>query len=397
MARVVGLAFNYAASPDEMSLAGSLCAYDDGRVVGTSRTIAMDQWFGGGRVPCAGVAGVTVLPEFRGRGVAGAMMRLLLDRRRQNGDAVSTLYPANAQLYRRLGYEMAGLRPEFRAPLGDLPASHTGPPGSEVPGSEVRKSEVREMVDGDLVDVMACYTRYAAGHNGLVKPTDPVRWTDHVLAHSGEGSQQRTVVVAGEAGLDGYASYFLESGKRGSYGVHCKHLVALTPEAFGALLGHFRRFENAASELIWHGPPSTGAVGLALASTGFSIIASLQRWMLRVLDVPRALEARGYQASGEVVIAVDDPLFPANSGPWHLRVDHGRATVTPAGIGGGTDGRGPATTPKPLAIGLLSALYTSLATPADLVLMGALDADDDRLASLAALFAGPAPWMPDSF
>ncbi len=85
-------------------------------VVGTSQAIAFDQWFGGSRVPCAGVASVAVLPEYRGRGVAGALMTQLLQHRRGQGDAVSTLYPANAQLYRRLGYEFAGLRPEFRAP-----------------------------------------------------------------------------------------------------------------------------------------------------------------------------------------------------------------------------------------------------------------------------------------
>ena len=52
---------------------------------------------------------------------------------------------------------------------------------------------------------------------------------------------------------------------------------------------------------------------------------------------------------------------------------------------------------KTLPIGLFSALYTGLASPSDLVLLGALDEDDPSLGFLTALFAGPVPWMPDAF
>ena len=52
---------------------------------------------------------------------------------------------------------------------------------------------------------------------------------------------------------------------------------------------------------------------------------------------------------------------------------------------------------KALPIGLFSALYMGLATPADLVLLGGLEPDDPRLGFLSALFAGPVPWMLDAF
>jgi predicted acetyltransferase len=383
IANLAGLAFNFVLSPEVVSLPDSLCAYDGERVVGSCRAIPLHQWFGGARVPCAGVGAVAVLPEYRGRGVGGNLMRELLERRRLQGDVVSTLYPANAQLYRKLGYDYGGLRPEFNALLTDLPPS---------------SGEVRAMAKGDTADVMACFSRFAAGHNGPVETADPARFTDHALAHAGEGTHQRTVVVPGADGVDGYASYFLDKWDKDGYAVHCKHLVALTPSALSAVLGHFRRFENAARDIVWHGPASTGAVGLALASTGFSIVPQLRRWMLRILDVPAALEARGYPGfSGQVVIAVDDPLYPANAGPWLVQVAEGRARVSPAPgpvagpVGAAAAGR------KPLPIGLFSSLYTGLATAGDLVLVGALDQDDPRLATLAALFAGPAPWMPDFF
>ncbi|MGH9104490.1 MAG: GNAT family N-acetyltransferase [Acidimicrobiales bacterium] len=397
IALVTGVSFNFQVNPEDVSVAGALCAFEGARLVGTARAVPFRQWFGGSQVPCAGVAGVAVLPEFRGRGVAGLLMRELLGRRRSQDDAVSTLYPANSALYRELGYEFAGLRSQLRAPVVDLPPA---------------RGVVRELAQGDLPQVMACFSRYASGQNGPVESSDPARWTDHILAHRREGTHQRTVVVDGKDGIDGYASYFLDNWETGSYGVHCKHLVATTPAAFLTLLGHLRRFENAARDVAWYGPPSTAPLGLVVASSGFALSPRLRRWMLRVLDVRRALECRGYPCvAAEAVISVDDPLFPANSGPWFLQVDHGRARVTPAGagqVGAGQVGAGqvgqagggqkpPGGASRPLPIGLFSALYSGLATPDDLVLMGALDPGDPRLSSLTALFSGPLPWMPDFF
>ena len=73
-------------------------------------------------------------------------------------------------------------------------------------------------------------------------------------------------------------------------------------------------------EIAWFGPPTGGPVGLALATSTFALQPTLNRWMGRILDVPRALEGRGYpDVSGEVVVELSDPLFPDNAGPWLVR------------------------------------------------------------------------------
>jgi predicted acetyltransferase len=56
----------------------------------------------------AGVAGVVVAPEFRGRGVGGALMDAIIERSRELGFAISALYPATVPVYRQHGYEIAG-------------------------------------------------------------------------------------------------------------------------------------------------------------------------------------------------------------------------------------------------------------------------------------------------
>ncbi|HMK98075.1 MAG TPA: GNAT family N-acetyltransferase [Acidimicrobiales bacterium] len=373
LAAVAAISFNYTPRPESISLDGALCAFDDGKVVAICRALPFGQWWGGARVPCAGVAGVAVLPEYRGRGLAGRLMRQLLEARRAAGDAVSALYPANAPLYRQHGYEFAGLYTELTVPVVDLPPS---------------RAEVRLLEEGELADLMACYSTYASRHNGPVETADAERWKEHILAHKDEGTHQRTVVAPGEAGVEGYASYFLGNWESRGYPVVSKHLVALTPGALGALLGYFRRFEGSASTFTWRGSPSTAPVGIAAGSDGFSVVPKLRRWMLRVLDVPLALERRGYQsASGEVVIEIEDPMFPANAGAWRLRVENGRAQAAKLSE----------EVRAPVPIGLFSALYAGLVAPWDLVLLGALAPDEPRLGELSRLFAGPVAWMPDFF
>ena len=379
IASVGALAFNMEARADRVTFdtRRRLCAYADDKVVAIAHSIPFGQWLGGKQLPCGGIGAVAVLPEYRGQGAARALVSELLAQERAEGMAVSALYPANAALYRHLGYEYAGLHPGFRAPVADIPPS---------------RAEVAEMGGTDLDGVIACFSRFAAAHNGPVQPLDRACWQTDVLAHPGEGTHQRTVVVAGAPGdIAGYASYFLENAGANGYRVACKHLVAVTAPALTALLGYFRRFENAAAEITWFGPPTGGAVGLALATSTFALQPTLNRWMGRILDVPRALEGRGYpDVSGALVIELSDPLFPGNTGPWLVRATGGQVVVTLA----------PEALPSParaVPIGLFSALYTGFATVGDLVLRGALDESDPRLPILSALFGGPVPWMPDFF
>ncbi|MFG6197588.1 GNAT family N-acetyltransferase [Nonomuraea sp. JJY05] len=56
----------------------------------------------------AGVAGVTVSPEDRGRGVGSRLMRAVVERAASLGDAVSALHPATTPIYRSVGYEPRG-------------------------------------------------------------------------------------------------------------------------------------------------------------------------------------------------------------------------------------------------------------------------------------------------
>ena len=113
-----------------------------------------------------------------------------------------------------------------------------------------------------------------------------------------------------------------------------------------------------------------------------------ERWMLRIVDVPRALSQRGYPASitGTLDVSITDELIPENHGRFRLELENGKARVSRGGAGElQTDVRG------------LSPLYTSLFDATTLQSLGYIVGSPETIEMANAIFAGPQPWMPDKF
>src|SRR5262249_15602767 len=111
-------------------------------------------------------------------------------------------------------------------------------------------------------------------------------------------------------------------------------------------------------------------------------------WMVRVIDVAKALEARGYPRGVDVELHLDvaDALLPDNAGRYVLAVEGGRGKVRRGGRGSiRLDVRG------------LAPLFTAHLPPQLLRVAGLVDAKDAELEKAALVFSGPAPWMPDGF
>ena len=109
---------------------------------------------------------------------------------------------------------------------------------------------------------------------------------------------------------------------------------------------------------------------------------------VRILDVPAALNARGYETDGSVRIGVEDPFRPDTSGVYELSVADGDAKCAPvdgdADIGVGID--------------VLGALYRGGSNALSMASAGLIDGTEDRIAQLHRLFHTDAePWCDDVF
>jgi len=339
----------------------------DGRVVAGMVYYPMGQFFGGESVPTWGIAGVVVAPHVRSDGVGSAMMSECLAEMHAAGVALSALYPATQPIYRRLGWELAGMRTFY-----------------EFDPAQVRKRETglrtRPIEESDRTAVRALQRASARATAGNLDRPDPIWWkvtTDH-------RATPRAYLVERDGVVEGYV-YFEQEGVGLGGTLHVRDWSWTTRAAGEELLQLFANHRSLVRTVKFWGAPAD-AVAVLLGEQGLRQEERFD-WMLRLVRVRAALEARGYPAhvSGALELEIRDDRLPSNDGPITLELEGGRARVEPGGKGAyKLDVRG------------LAALYSGLRTPAELRSLGYLEGSaEDGL--LAAAFAGPTPWMPEFF
>ena len=361
-------------------LADYRCAYDGDRIVATAAGFRFRQWFGGRDLPMSGIYAVATLPEHRGTGLGSAAVLQVLRDARDEGATVSALYPAVLRPYRSIGFELGGTFSEHRLSLDAIPSDL----GADLP------PVVELDADRDLEGLKACHREWARQGNGTIEPTDDDWWSRRILRPFGDAISRAVVVRADVGSVEGFAAFRYTDAEGGhleiDFGLECMAFCAVTERATRALLAYFRSFRGVGLWVQWCGPPEDP---IALLVPEQRITTPFRfRWMLRLLDVPIALATRGYPPiDADVVVAVDDPAFPENAGPWRLSVRGGEASVEPA-----PDARGEA-----LPVGILSSLFSGFLTVPDAVRLGYLRRDDPAVPGLQLLLAGPAPWCPFFF
>lgn len=346
-----------------------------GEVIAGVNYLPMGQWFGGRSVPCVGIAAVVVAPEHRGSGVGSGMMRAALIEMRAMGYAISTLYASSQGVYRRVGYEQAGHCIRYRIPIHSLPARQSLQSGDDA-------LTVRAFSETEAPLLHRLYAVRARQTNGQLD-RHPYFW-DGILDSKHVPNRY---LVERDGMPEGYVVYFQGKEPGGKdRELFARDLVAITPAAGRRLLAFLADHRRVGDTLSWHGTPAD-SLFLQLPEQDYSVVY-LDQWLIRIIDVPAALTARGYPAgvTAELHLEVRDELFPENAGRFIFTVANGRAEGHPGGEGRIT-----------LDIRGLSAIYTSFLPPAAVQTAGLLDGPDEDLALLASVFAGPAPWMPDHF
>lgn len=382
LVRVLMLAFGGQSRDDTLKWAGSL-GFDrwrvwreDGVVVGCAGLIEMGQFFGGRSVPMEGVAGVGVAPEVRGRGIATRLMRAIVLELAESGVPISTLFPATQPLYRRAGYEPAGHGFKTTIDVQRL-------------GVRVNEPRARAATEGDREAIQACAGRVAADHDGNLD-RGAYNW-DRIFYSRGERREIPGLVVDGPRGIEGYIFYTMDAGSslpiRGvGQLVRITDVAAETPAAARRLLSLLGELSSVSDEAMMKTGPMHPLL-LIMPEHAFKC-ELLDHWMTRVVDVPTAVAARGYRRGidAEVAVEIEDDLVASNHGVWTIRVRDGRAM---AERGGRTRIR--------MNVRQFASVYTGFAAPKQLVRVGLVEGDDEALDTLGAIFAAPAPWMPDIF
>lgn len=326
----------------------------------------MGQWFGGKSVPCGVVRAVAVAPEHRGARVAGRMMKEALLEMRRRGQHVSMLFPATQVLYRRVGYEQAGSWFEQSALATDFPA--TSPP-LEI--SEVDRFDPR---------LRALHREHARRCSGVLDRNDWL-W-QRVLDPFHQPLELTAYLLGPDDAPEGYLLVHVEREQGASSGhLTLRDRALLTPRAVQRARAFLAQHRSVIERVWTVGPESEPLlIGLPNQTTE---ISKRFAWMLRLVDVPGALAARGYPAGveAEVHLTVRDDLLDPHEQRLVLRVSGGEAEVTPGGRG-----------EVEIDIRGLASLYTGYLSPDGVAALGYLTGPPPALSALAPLFAGPAPF-----
>jgi predicted acetyltransferase len=333
--------------------------------------------WGGRPVPASQLSGLSVGAEHRGRGVATELLRAYLAEVRDRGAAISTLFPAAVQLYRRAGYEYAGTCTLYEAAARHLPVGW--PDGWRA----------RSVPVDDPAPLQERFARVARDRNGQVE-RDADWWRHFLLADRGGGLPQ-AFLVDGPDGPDGWAvltvsSDFSAGEVRTS--VQVVDWGAASEAGWRSLLTLAAGFSSLEASVHWKGPDPE-PLALLLAEQDIRQLRQ-DRWMARVVDVPGAFAARGYPPGlrGRVTIAVSDDICPWVDGTWTIEVDGGEGKAVR--VGDDADVRTSASG--------LAALFAGYHDPRDLATLGIVRGlGQPEVEFLRALHAGPRPWSPDYY
>ncbi|HEX3714762.1 MAG TPA: GNAT family N-acetyltransferase [Trebonia sp.] len=346
----------------------------------------MRQYWLGRPVPCGGVASVKVAPEQRGRGIGRALMTRLLELTAERGYLLSALYPATMPIYRSLGWELAGAKYEFNVParsLRELAGPDPQAAAAHPPAPPVRRVSP---VDAAAMIGVTARSHLAARDAGAISWDEgPARqWLsrpDLYAYLAGDGPRDG----AGDAAADGFAAYRWANGGE----LFVERVHAATPGALRALWSVIASNASVARTVRGWTAPSDPLWWLTRERD--AALSRRSMWMLRVVDVPAAIAARGFPPAVSVSVPVElsDQARRGNAGSWQLTVAEGQGALTPNEAG---------SSPGALTLGPrgVAALYagTPLATlrMAGLVSGGVPSAD----AALDAAFAAT-PYMVDDF
>jgi predicted acetyltransferase len=347
-------------------------------IVGQAFLFPLESWFGGRAVPMGAVASLAIALEARGQGVGTALLGQLHVASDVRGDALTMLYAFRQRFYARLGYGTSSSRRRLAIDPASIPSSWRA----------LARGRVRRARGEDKAAMRAAYTRAAGKTSGWLTRSDAF-WDRHLAR------ERRHFLVAEQLGRTGVAGYvafeLVQEEAHAATSITVDEIVADDDVTRLALIGALAAMRDQVAEIELE-VDAEDPLELALVDSdrrrfGTGLVEHdlgtlVGGPMVRIDDVPRAIEARGYAADGAFDIVIHAPEGEGNGAGDEIavsvRVDGGRAEVSSA--------RGASASLRTSRAVLASLLYGGLA-PSDAVRLGLADADARTLARADAILA----------
>ena len=292
-------------------------AFVDGRLVADVRVVPMARRMNGRGLRHGSVGPVACLAEHRRQGYVGELLRLWLERMREQGMPLAGLHTPHDALYQLFGWERAEGKKGYTFQAKDVRLRIRGAPGRlEAVGADgwQRLDEV--------------YRRYAGPRNGPLHRPEPW-WREAILRDNFENKPREAFLwLSADGEAQGFIVYAWrnrgwEPGGGGAFLI-VRDMVSLTADAYLGLWQH----------LLGHDLARPIAVDVAPSDPFVDLVdepwkVNIQRTegaMIRIVDVEQALAMRPYVGERPVAFTmrVVDHSAPWNDGVWRIEAEEGR-------------------------------------------------------------------------
>ena len=374
----------YSTQPVPLASAVRLGVYVDGKVATTYGWIPWQVRLNGRPTSIPGVTAVGTYPQFRRRGHLRRLMAKAMEVHRERGEPIVMLWASMGAIYQRFGYGRGSEWAHYNADPRYI--------GLREPftwDGEIRLIDQASEAERAIVERV--YDEWARPRN-LVPIRDAARWTHlwweaqwrgyHVaVAEDASGRARGSIAyktkenwVPGEPGPD--------------QAMEIQGLFALDLDARRALWQYVRAHDLVLRARFEKMEPDDPIQDLLLEPRELRRFTGDGMWV-RIVDVPRALEARPYSEAGELTLRVHDNLAPWNDTTWRFETD-GEQTHVVEATG--------ATADLDLSINALASLLTGFRSATHIERAGMLSGDPGAVRRADAIFATAyAPHMPEGF
>lgn len=264
----------------------------------------------------AGIGSVASLPEHRRGGAIRSIFQKLFAECREQGIALSGLYPFSHAFYRQFGYELC-----YSAARCNVPTS-----AFRGMGRPCRARMVEDVKD--VSDAQAVYDAISPRLSLCMRREEPKDWEFVWKSDVYKDRAYRYVLYDENDAPEAYLSFCPDESEPNKRVLSVWEMLYTTPVALRDLLGFLYRFHPHYHEVRVTLPTDVSLA--SLLDNPYELKQELiHAYMIRVLDPVAALEMLDAPSSieGRFTLSLSDAFLPENEGCYEVCLHDGRVSA----------------------------------------------------------------------